>query len=521
MMDFFNAEDIKILSRVGHKSFRKGNVQNEQDAQLVKNGPLAKTDYWAEKLAERLPDFTLVKNHHWQRSGFFSSYTWVTICKHQDVKKDIYFTIGVDGEEQSLVYKLDYQFDKTSRLSPAQKEICEKLKQASGAGWVQIDMVDLPTYTWDRLIDEVEKFIRLNEPKYDDMIRQVCCRNARICWNEFSWLYPSGKDGKSSSSNSYERMHGYGNEEWLFDFSKLIDGYHYSFLEPIRQSKNIGGIYDIMLWSVDGQTKKRYAIAHLRNVEIIQEQHAAVVFQQYVQNGWMAEMLEQIKNVGGDAGNFRKSIGPDLFNIRFRPEDVEFLDYMDIPQDNSIWAQNRYVLTSLKTDVESLVASVQNQTYRFNANRRSPSAASSTSPTFYERPARFVELQHLHLDVSNHLVASLEAKYGAANVAQENSIGARRIDVVARTPAGDVFYEIKTYPSLRVSVREAIGQLLEYAFYPDKTNAIKLVVVALGTEKSREYKDVLRYMTQLRSTLKIPIYLILCNNLDFSFSKMI
>ena len=230
-------------------------------------------------------------------------------------------------------------------------------------------------------------------------------------------------------------------------------------------------------------------------------------------------MREQIKSVGGDVGTFGKSTGADLFNIRFRPEDVEFLDYADIPQNNSIGKQNRYVLTTQRKDVGLLLASAQDNTYRFDANRRSRSSASSASPTSYERPARFVELQHRHVEVSNRLVAYLEAQYGDVNVAQENSIGARRIDVVARTPAGDVFYEIKSYPSLRACVREAIGQLLEYAFYPDKSNAVKLVVVAPGCEKSQEYRAVAQYMEQLRSALNIPIYLILCNNSDFSFSK--
>lgn len=521
MMEFFNAGDIEVLNRVGHKSFRGDDAQNEYDAQLIKNGPLAKTDYWADELAKRLPDFMFTKNHHWQRSGYFSSYTWVKICKHEDAEKGIYFTIGVDGDERSLVYKLDYQFDKTSRLSEAQKEICEKLKKASRADWETVDETDFPNYTWSRLVDEVTQFIRLNKSKYDDMIRQACRRNARICWNEFSWQYPSGEAGKSSFRGAYERMYGYGNEEWLFDFSKLIDGCHYGFLEPVRQSKEdyAGGIYDIMLWSVDSRTRKRYAIAQLRNVEFIQEQEAEAVFRQYEQNGWLTEMREQIKSVGGDVGTFGKSTGADLFNIRFRPEDVEFLDYADILQNNSIGKQNRYVLTTQRKDVGLLLASAQDNTYRFDANRRSRSSASSASPTSYERPARFVELQHRHVEVSNRLVAYLEAQYGDVNVAQENSIGARRIDVVARTPAGDVFYEIKTYPSLRACVREAIGQLLEYAFYPDKSNAVKLVVVAPGCEKSQEYRAVAQYMEQLRSALNIPIYLILCNNSDFSFSK--
>ena len=83
MMEFFNAGDIEVLNRVGHKSFRGDDAQNEYDAQLIKNGPLAKTDYWADELAKRLPDFMFTKGLHFSedfgrrdfyngvREGFF------------------------------------------------------------------------------------------------------------------------------------------------------------------------------------------------------------------------------------------------------------------------------------------------------------------------------------------------------------------------------------------------------------------------------------------------------------------
>lgn len=521
MMDFFKAVDIEVLKRVGHTTYRKGNTQNMQDAQLINDGPLAKTDFWADELAKRIPYFTFTKNHHWQRSGYFSHYTWVKIYKPQDIEKDIYFTIGIDGEEECLVYKLDYQFDITSRLSEAQKEICEKLKKDSCAGWKAISIAELPTYTWSRLIDEAEKFIRLNEAKYDNMIRQACCRNTSICWNEFSWQYPSGEIGKSPSPDSYERIHGYANEEWLFDFSKIIDGYHYGFLESVRQSKDdyIEGIYDIMLWSVDCRTEKRYVIANLRNVEIIKEQDANRAYDEYQKKGWLTLMQKQITAINGNILPVRSGTGLCLFNIRFRPGDVDFMDYVTVEKSHSIFRQAHYGLTQQDEDVRTLISSVQNNTYIFSGNKRSPLSSATMSPKTYVQPAKFVEMQHHHVNVSHKLIATLEVKYGANNVAQENNIGSRRIDAVAHTSRGDIFYEIKTCSSLRASVREAIGQLLEYAFYPDKNNAIRLVIVALGDEKSQEYKDVTQYMRQLRSALNIPIYLMLCNSSDFSFSK--
>lgn len=62
---------------------------------------------------------------------------------------------------------------------------------------------------------------------------------ARICWNIQSWKKPSGPLGKSKDTNSFEVNPGFGHEEWIFDFEKLIDGYKYSFLEPLNTKNNI------------------------------------------------------------------------------------------------------------------------------------------------------------------------------------------------------------------------------------------------------------------------------------------
>lgn len=518
-MDFFTAEDVEILTRVGHKPYRKGPAQCVRDAELVKSGPLAKTAYWAGELKKRLPDFEFSMNRHWQRRGYFSSYTWVKIFRPRDSGKDIYFTIGVDGEENSLVYKLDYQFDSTSRLSDAQKNICRRLKKTSKTGWRTIEVADFASYTWDRLVDEVADFIRTNEPVYEAMIRKACFRTARICWNGNSWLYPSGREGKSSGKETFEWKHGYGYEEWLFDLDKRIDGYHYGFLEPVLKAAAdcAGGCYDLLLWTLDGKEHRRYAVANLRNVEILKASDSQAAYNIYRQNGWLSEMLQQVRAVEGDVACFRQS--SVLFNIRFKPEDVEFLDYADITGCDSLARQNRYVLVEQSESLRSLFAADRDNAFVFQPNRRSaPSAA--VGATGFSRPARFVELRHRHAELSNRLVASLEARYGASHVAQENTVGVRRIDAVVRTSAGDVFYEIKTNPSLRASVREALGQLLEYAFYPDRRNAVELVVVAMGDERSDEYRAIAQYMEQLRAVLNYPIYFMLCNR-DYVFLEKV
>ena len=59
----------------------------------------------------------------------------------------------------------------------------------------------------------------------------------------------------------------------------------------------------------------------------------------------------------------------------------------------------------------------------------------------------------------------LASQYGKDNVGAENASGiGTRIDVLVRRGNEYWFYEIKTAQSPRACLRQAVGQLLEYAF---------------------------------------------------------
>ena len=57
----------------------------------------------------------------------------------------------------------------------------------------------------------------------------------RICWNSKGWVFPLG-EAKELEAGTYVARFGFGHEEWLFNFAWLIDGYHYSFLQPVLLS---------------------------------------------------------------------------------------------------------------------------------------------------------------------------------------------------------------------------------------------------------------------------------------------
>lgn len=80
--------------------------------------------------------------------------------------------------------------------------------------------------------------------------------------------------------------------------------------------------------------------------------------------------------------------------------------------------------------------------------------------------------------------------------------GTNYIDLVAQTQSGKIiFFEIKTKNDARICIREALGQLMEYSYFPDKKHADKLVVVG-SAEKTT---DTNKYIQLLNDKHNIPI----------------
>lgn len=87
----------------------------------------------------------------------------------------------------------------------------------------------------------------------------------------------------------------------------------------------------------------------------------------------------------------------------------------------------------------------------------------------------------LHNEIQNQMYESLVKKYGKECVGTEVPTGdGTAIDIVVNTKKFCWFYEIKTDSSVRVCIRQAIPQLLEYAYWQgDNSRADKLIIVSL------------------------------------------
>jgi hypothetical protein len=104
--------------------------------------------------------------------------------------------------------------------------------------------------------------------------------------------------------------------------------------------------------------------------------------------------------------------------------------------------------------------------------------------------------------VQEALFKHLAKSHGMDNTSGEQTFGnGTLVDVAVKQDDGYVFYELKTGLSARSCIREALGQLMEYSYWPGGEQAMRLVVVG-----EAEYdKDAKAYMKTLRKEFSLPI----------------
>ena len=322
-------------------------------------------------------------------------------------------------------------------------------------------------------------------------MNKVIKKIARICCNEDYWEMPSKRGIKSKDRNSYEGMYGFGHEEWLFDFSKDINGYHYAFLQPINTTshKHSKNTYQIHLYFIDSKKQRMY-IGYIDNVCCLTKDEAEYAIKIYKKENWLDEMKQQVKAIGGNVSVFEKEgkTPINVFNIKFRKEDLRILKpqyYIRIPSNK--WC--RYVLMDF--DENSLEENTIRKTiHKYGKTYLNDSHYFITYSTNKEIEV-CVKHKIIQRGVRQYLLSTKE--YIPKNVIYEYEF----IDVSAIRNDGHVeLYEIKTYEEPKRCIREALGQVLEYNHFALKDSSKDLYIVGPNPldDQLREYMDSLRTM---------------------------
>ncbi len=108
----------------------------------------------------------------------------------------------------------------------------------------------------------------------------------------------------------------------------------------------------------------------------------------------------------------------------------------------------------------------------------------------------------LHNKIQNKMYNYLIKHFPSDTVETEVDCGiGTTVDIVRKAGNEVIFYEIKTAKSVRVCIREALAQLLEYAHWPDRELATKIVIVSQNNITDQAKK----YISHMRKKFTIPV----------------
>jgi hypothetical protein len=317
---------------------------------------------------------------------------------------------------------------------------------------------------------------------------------ARICWNSKGWIVPSGDANKLEHGNeagtTYVQQHRFGHEEWLFNFEWVLDGWKYGYLQPVTNSwaKVSGQKIELYLYSI-GPRSSWFYVGHINPCEVLTDDLVDEAVVEFKKRGWLRQMKEQARAVGGNARQLDAGM---IFNIRFKPSDAEILDPMKpIGSRDAIRRLRRYRLVML----EGKNAKVRDQ-WPHRTGTRDPGATGTVPKRSI--PATTMDLAHATLQ--HELYVLLVKQYGKAAVIKEEDFA----DIKLKRDGQVTIIEVKTDPRPMRAVREALGQLLEYAFgCANNGDTVGRLVVAAPGEPSDLDR---RYIEHLRSERGLPLH---------------
>lgn len=187
---------------------------------------------------------------------------------------------------------------------------------------------------------------------------------------------------------------------------------------------------------------------------------------------------------------------PKTFIFIGKYQDVKQIDYKEVLKtfDDLL---KPYVFVE-RTAEAGIIEDEIDSTDEFHFN---PKIAKLAPDRSYTLEQKSVNLSLRHSLIQEEMIKRLEKQYGSENVSVEQAINGKKIDIALRIGNSYHFFEVKTSGSAKACIRDAIGQLMEYAYWPGKINAEKLVVV--GEDEIDD--KTMDYLSFVRDQFSLPI----------------
>lgn len=349
-------------------------------------------------------------------------------------------------------------------------------------------------------------------------------RLMRLVWNDNNWETPIKrkhnpslwKDGKSNAS--FEKAFGFGGEDWLFNTRYNLDGVQYGYIRGVdHMSKDVEFIDILYLFTIEPETKKRLLVAKINNVEIIEGYNDEQRIIAPLLNKYREQHIEELKYA---EAHFQALNKFELqANIRFSLDNVKRYGYANEMQVLEGNKYNRFTPYILDDVFESKL--LQNIADPINFTFKSGKAKTVMSHTRNYKRQSGINIR-LHSDITDDLYKYL---LNCENVRRDNvsietsRVGVKIVDGVVRSNMNYSLYEVKTFNTASANIREALGQLLEYAHLYEYIVIEKLVIIGPAPMSNNEMAYFIRIRGAINIRLEYWAYNINGKNIKDKFVK--
>ncbi len=516
---------------VDYSSFNKDEFFTEQE--LVSFKELIKLDYYDKKnkIDQNIGSFlneivwektktwaNKLESHGWIIEGRkawnvqrnnpigqgFKKYTWFRVYPKESNNRLIYFTIGI-GEKGEIEYKMDaHRID--SFFTKERINYFDKRRDELGAGWNTISLENLHKYSWEKLVEESHKFFEKHIESYFLLCEELWKdrRLMRLTWNTNNWETPTGhvwKKGNQKKKNiAYENQYGYGHEEWLFNTRYKLKGYQYGYIRGVSHLSPEDEFMDeVVLFTISNDNKKRYLIGKITGVEIIEGFDEELDKFAPLYNNYKDDMISELKAVKADYQHF-KSDGL-LPNIKFKLNNIEIFNE-PIPADFLEGDKyNRYQPYKIDGELDSLLRNEIPEDIKLIFK-----SGKASAPTSYDKETKGKKstVKRKHTGITDDLYDYYNKVKGFKSgqlSCEMTKVGNKIVDFVVNVEETLSLFEVKTHASGLLNIREALGQLFEYAYMDSSIKIDRLYIVGPASLKKQE-KD---YLKKLNKIFKVKL----------------
>lgn len=319
---------------------------------------------------------------------------------------------------------------------------------------------------------------------------------ARLAYNSQRWQRPTFAAEVQESGESYRSTHGFGHEDWLFRNEWLLDGWRYGFVQGVNSSRKRllkeGRPFDLRLFTMPSSGDRR-AVAEIREVECLSDEAATEAVATFERQGWLDAMRNEVTAAGGDAGALdRDEYAPFILNLRYRLDNVRWLD-ADVllsPAD-PIQKITRYSLCRVDGAMDTALPAWRGR------SGTSELSLAENRPRFVTGGWTTYSPEHIRMQTV--LVEQLRALYPDAEIVCERDF----VDVMMRTDDKIMLFEVKSDLQPLSVVRQALGQILEYAYHPRRTYDVPVQLVIAGRRPLGG--DDLEYFEDIKKRFALPL----------------